>query len=130
MKKTGIKSRIMIFMTTLFMLFSLVMPVYSTETAMPIETDNGTEITQTIETKNTNTQSSVKPQKEVKNVLGKFLHVMLLVGGSALLIFLVLLMYKKSTASKQQTKRNIEIKKDLYSPETIAEATKFFIEKF
>ena len=130
MKKTGIKSRIMIFMTTLFILFSLVMPVYSTETAMPIETDNGTEITQTIETKNTNPESSVKPQKEVKNVLGKFLHVMLLVGGSALLIFLVLLMYKKLTASKQQTKRNIEIKKDLYSPETIAEATKFFIEKF
>ena len=55
---------------------------------------------------------------------------MLLVLGSCIIIYLVLLGYKRLNNPKALNISNIDIQKNLNSPETIEEATKFFIEKF
>lgn len=75
-----------------------------------------------------------KTEKEKKNeagsVLKKFFISMCWVGGSCLVIFLILLAYKRLKTAKLVNSAEIDITKNLNSPETIEEATKFFIEKF
>lgn len=72
----------------------------------------------------------IPPKSEIKHVLGKFLKTMLLVIGSCIAIFILLLGYKKLKTPKTLNQNNIDVHKNLNSPETIEEATKFFIEKF
>ena len=72
----------------------------------------------------------IPPTSEIKHVLSKFLKTMLLVLGSCIIIYLVLLGYKRLKSPKALNISNIDIQKNLNSPETIEEATKFFIEKF
>lgn len=144
-----------IIVSTLLMLMSA--PVFSvTDTVEPTEqtaveqtqTNNQTEQTtvdvvpadeNTVSTEPTVTEqvqadvdNSVKipPKSEIKHVLGKFFKTMLLVIGSCIAIFILLLGYKKLKAPKNITQSDIDIHKNLNSPETIEEATKFFIEKF
>ena len=76
--------------------------------------------------------NSVKmpPKSELKHVLGKFLKTMLLVIGSCIAIFILLLGYKRLKAPKAINHSDIDVRKNLNSPETIEEATRFFIEKF
>lgn len=76
--------------------------------------------------------NSVKmpPKSELKHVLGKFLKTMLLVIGSCIAIVLLLLGYKRLKAPKTINHSDIDVHKNLNSPETIEEATRFFIEKF
>ena len=69
-------------------------------------------------------------KNEVKTVLTKFLITMLWVGGSCLVIFLLLYAYKNLKKSKIVNQGHIDIAKNLNSPESIEDATKFFIEKF
>ncbi len=90
------------------------------------------EVKDTENTADTIQSQTVEPdhKREIKHVLGKFLKTMLLVIGSCLAIFLLLLGYKKIKSPKVIIQNNIDIQKNLNSPETIDEATKFFIEKF
>ena len=69
-------------------------------------------------------------RNEAKNVLTKFLITMLWVGGSCLVIFLILYAYKNLKKSNIVNHGQIDIAKNLNSPESIEDATKFFIEKF
>lgn len=69
-------------------------------------------------------------KNEAKNVLSRFTKSMLLVAGSCLAIYLVLLGYKRLKGAKLINTQQVEISKNLTSPETIEEATKLFIEKF
>ena len=64
-------------------------------------------------------------RNEAKNVL-----TMLWVGGSCLVIFLILYAYKNLKKSNIVNHGQIDIAKNLNSPESIEDATKFFIEKF
>lgn len=76
-------------------------------------------------------QKTEKEKKdEAGNVLKKFLISMCWVGGSCLAIFLILLAYKKLKSAKLVSTAERDISKNLNSPETIEDATKFFIEKF
>lgn len=77
-----------------------------------------------------NTNASLKPRNEGKNVLKRFFITMLWVGGSCVAIFLILLAYKKLNSTKLGQTRQIDISKNLNSPDTTDEAIKFFIEKF
>lgn len=71
------------------------------------------------------------PQKaETGIVLKKFLKSMLLVASSCAVIFLILLAYKRAKSQKKHKREDTDISKNLNSPETVEEATKFFIEKF
>lgn len=75
--------------------------------------------------------SQLLPKKEERNnVLGKFLKVMLMVCGSGVVIYLLGLGYKKISGSKVSKKTQVEIEKNLNSPETVEDAVKLFIEKF
>ena len=76
------------------------------------------------------TNTSLKPRNEGKNVLKRFFITMLWVGGSCIAIFLILLAYKKLNSTKLGQTRQIDISKNLNSPDTTDEAIKFFIEKF
>lgn len=123
--KTGLRQKLLNITGTLFLAFVLSMPVSyaeNTEQVDVFQTNNVQETLTTLPSKNDNS--------EAKHVFGKFGHTMLLVAGSCLLVLLVLSLYKKLTTSKTLQTREIDIKKDLNSPETIEDATKFFIEKF
>ena len=67
---------------------------------------------------------------EIKILLKKFGVSMSWVAGSCVVIFLMLLSYKRLKNSQQKIVINQDISKNLNSPETLDEATKFFIEKF
>lgn len=72
---------------------------------------------------------SVK-KSEAQTVWLKFLKSMLLVVGSCGAIFLLLLAYKKIKRTPVIGISEIDIEKNLNSPETVEDATKFVIEKF
>ncbi len=69
-------------------------------------------------------------KSEGKNVLSKFLVSMLWVAGSCAAIFLILLAYKRIKGTSFGQTRQIEVSKNLNSPETVDDAVKLFIEKF
>ena len=72
----------------------------------------------------------IPSKSEIKHVLGKFLKTMLLVLGSCIIIYFALLGYKKFKSPTSLNNNDVDVKKNLNSPKTIEEATKFFIEKF
>ena len=72
---------------------------------------------------------SVK-KSEAQTVWLKFLKSMLLVTGSCGTIFLLLLAYKKIKRTPVIGIKQIDIEKNLNTPETVEDATKFVIEKF
>lgn len=76
-------------------------------------------------------KTKVEKKSEAKNVLSKFMHSMLLVGGSCVVIFLLLLAYRRFKNNKVVNPNIIvDIEKNLNTPETVEEATRFIIEKF
>lgn len=75
-------------------------------------------------------KSEKDKKNEASSVLWKFLQSMLLVAGSCGAIFLLLFAYKKIKKTRLVNAPNIEIEKNLNSPETVEEATRFIIEKF
>ena len=69
--------------------------------------------------------------QELKHVLAKFAIAMSVVGGSCLVLYLGLRTYKRFKDKEDNTQISyIDVNKNLYTPETIDEATKLFIEKF
>ena len=70
-------------------------------------------------------------KSELKHVLAKFAIAMSVVGGSCLVLYLGLRTYKRFKDKEDNTQISyIDVNKNLYTPETIDEATKLFIEKF
>lgn len=67
---------------------------------------------------------------ELKHVLKKFLVAMALVGGSCLVLYFILSTYKRLKTAQQDEPVNIDVSKNLTTPDTIDEATRLFIEKF
>ncbi len=84
----------------------------------------------------TNTADTLKPKTkiekktEAKNVLKKFFKSMLLVCGSSIVIVLLLIAYKRFKNSSIANPHYVDIEKNLNTPETVEDATKFVIEKF
>lgn len=77
------------------------------------------------------TESAVKPYKsEFKSVIKKFALSMSWVLLSIIVIWGILLAYKKLGSNKLVKTQKEDISKNLNSPETVEEATRFFIEKF
>lgn len=80
------------------------------------------------------TKLKPKTEKDKKNeashVFWKFLQSMLWVAGSCGAIYIVLLAYKRFKKTNFVNPRDIQIEKNLNSPETVEEATRFVIEKF
>lgn len=126
---TGIKKIINKIVINTFVLTTLLMPVCHAQNYFEEQNTQTVVVEQTTQSTQLPT-STKKPNKEVKHVFGKFLHTLLLVGGSCLTIIFLLLLYKKFSNKKQQIVRNINLNKDLESPETIEDAVKLFIEKF
>lgn len=93
--------------------------------------ENVDSVTQPISTA-TNVETT-KPYKtnELRHVFKKFLVSMGLVGASCLVLYILLNMYKKFHSTQDKTpQETIDVAKNLTTPDTIDEATKFFIEKF
>ncbi len=83
-----------------------------------------TEETQTVQTQQT--------KSEIKHVLKKFAFAMALVGGSCLILYFALRTYKRFKEQEilDDTSSYVDVTKNLTTPDTIEDATKFFIEKF
>lgn len=75
-------------------------------------------------------KTNVEKKTEAKNVFGKFLTSMLWVGGSCFVIFFLLFAYKRLKNAPVINPLQTEIEKNLNTPDTVEEATKFVIEKF
>lgn len=122
--KTGMKTKLLRIVAISFIACNLCMPVtFSNEIAETTEKVSVVE-------ENIVVNSDTKNKDEIKHVANKFGHTMLLVLGASLTIILLLMIYKRITSPKTVTKRQTDIAKDLESPETIEDATRFFIEKF
>ena len=122
--KTGRKTKLLRIVAISFIACNLCMPVtFSNEIAETTEKVSVVE-------ENIVVNSDTKNKDEIKHVANKFGHTMLLVLGASLTIILLLMIYKRMTSPKTVTKRQTDIAKDLESPETIEDATRFFIEKF
>lgn len=122
--KTGMKTKLLRIVAISFIACNLYMPVtFSNEIAETTEKVSVVE-------ENIVVNSDTKNKDEIKHVANKFGHTMLLVLGASLTIILLLMIYKRITSPKTVTKRQTDIAKDLESPETIEDATRFFIEKF
>ena len=77
------------------------------------------------------TETTVKSRKsEIKHVIKKFAVSMSWVFLSIIVILAVLLVYKKLGNTRNIKTNKEDISKNLNSPETVEEATRFFIEKF
>ena len=86
-----------------------------------------------IGTNNTDTlkpKTKIEKKTETKNVLKKFLKAMVLVCGSSIVIVLLLIAYKRFKNSSIVNPHYVDIEKNLNTPETVEDATKFVIEKF
>ena len=122
--KTGMKTKLLRIVAISFIACNFCMPVtFSNEIAETTEKVSVVE-------ENIVVNSDTKNKDEIKHVANKFGHTMLLVLGASLTIILLLMIYKRITSPKTVTKRQTDIAKDLESPETIEDATRFFIEKF
>ena len=83
-----------------------------------------------------NTQDILKPKtkiekkSELHNVFARFLKTMAWVLGSAFGLYVILLICKKFTNNPVTINTNIDLDKNLTSPDTIEDATKFVIKKF
>lgn len=77
------------------------------------------------------TGANTRQKSELSHVLKKFAISMGLVGGSCLILYIALNTYKRFKDQENNTETYlVDVTKDLTTPETIDEATKFFIEKF
>lgn len=130
MTLTCIKQRIIKIIITPFILATLLMPVCYAENSHDALGSRIVTVEQTFEDENISSKAVTKRHKEAKHVFAKFLHTLLLVGGSCIVIYILLGLYKKYSSRKKQILRNIDVTKDLESPETIEDAIKLFIEKF
>lgn len=75
-------------------------------------------------------KTKVEKKTEAKSVFAKFLTTMLWVGGSCIVIFVLLLAYKRLRNAPIVNPNQPDIEKNLNTPDTVEEATKFVIEKF
>ena len=75
-------------------------------------------------------KTKIEKSTEIKRVFAKFLKAMLLVGGSGVILFIVLYTYKRIKRNPNRGHSIDNIEKNLNTPETVDEATKFVIEKF
>lgn len=128
---SGIKKQIIIIFS-IFVASIVLMPVSYANNGVNSNTNVTTQETLSSDFYNRDTTKLThkKTKNEKKQVMSKFIHSMLLVFGSCLAISFLLLLYKKLSQPKIVPTRDIDISKDLNTPQTIEDATKFFIEKF
>jgi len=126
MKYIGKNSKFMKCFLSVSLFFILSLPVFSTNIEVQVVPD----VAKVEQVKIPNVETKPYKSNEIRHVFSKFLKSMMLVAGSCFVIFLILALFKNSKSTKNSPKRNIDIQKDLNSPETIDAAVKFFIEKF
>lgn len=117
------KSRIITILTITVIAFSGMSP------CCYADIDNSVNSVPVVENKTNETKKPYK-SNELKHVLKKFLIAMALVGGSCAVLYFVLSAYKRISVANDTEREEIDVSKNLTTPETIDDATKFFIEKF
>ncbi len=75
-------------------------------------------------------KTKIEKKSELKKVFSKFLKAMVLVCGSGIVLFVLLYAYKRMKNKSTVSNSVGDIEKNLNTPETIDDATKFVIEKF
>lgn len=131
MALTGMKQNINKAISTLFILTTLLMPVcFANEDTTKDQQTQIIPVEQITQEQSIQLKQTKKTHKEAKHVLGKFIHTLMLVGGSCIAIFVLLTIYQRFSNRQNKPVHNIDISKDLESPETIEDAVKLFIEKF
>jgi hypothetical protein len=75
-------------------------------------------------------KTKVEKESELQNVFKRFLKTMLWVAGSVVGLYFVLLILKKFSTTKVSVEPEIDLDKNLASPETVDDATQFVIKKF
>lgn len=117
------KSRILTILTIAVIAFSGMSP------CCYAEPDGITTAAQEVSQKANNTEKQHK-NNELKHVLKKFIIAMALVGGSCTVLYFVLNAYKRIVSVQTIEHKEIDVSKNLTTPETTEDATKLFIEKF
>lgn len=112
----SIKSKFVLVLLSIFLMFGAATPCYSSPSGVLI--------------KAVSKSLKLSDNTEGETVLKKFLKSMLFVAGSGTAIFLLLLLYRRTRKINHVKQSPPDISKNLNSPETIDAATKFFIEKF
>lgn len=121
------KKNIVRFITLLFITFCIACP-----NVQAVQNDVGktTSSVKNAETSAITPKPKTEKRNELSGVLSKFALTLAWVSGSCVVIFLLLYAYKKLKKTSIVNPKQIDTEKNLNSPDTIEDATRFFIEKF